>query len=204
MAGPLDDSDTRAAVEAALGAEHAAVWSYGLATAFLASGDQTALAEAALAHRERRDELVALCEAGGVAPVPAAAAYGTPRPVTDAASAAALLVVAEDDTAVGWRAVLERTDDAELRRSGVAAVVSAATVGVRWRRLAGTAAPRAAVPRHPLSAVAGRSDQPPVDALAGTLGPAPVISAGASACRATLSSVLSPGDPDPAPAPSRR
>ena len=35
MAGRFDDSDTRAAVEAALGAEHAAVWSYGLATAFL-------------------------------------------------------------------------------------------------------------------------------------------------------------------------
>jgi hypothetical protein len=133
MAGPLDDSDTRAAVEAALGAEHAAVWSYGLATAFLASGDQTALAQAALAHRERRDELVALCEAGGVAPVPAAAAYGTPRPVSDAASAAALLVVAEDDTAVGWRAVLERTDDAGLAAAG------------RHR------APGAAVPGHPLT-----------------------------------------------------
>jgi hypothetical protein len=139
MAGPLDDSDTRSAVEAALGAEHAAVWSCGLASAYLAPGDQGALSEAALAHRERRDALVSLCEAAGVAPVPAAAAYATPRPVDGAAGAAALLVVAEDDTAVAWRAVLERTDDTGLRRSGVAAVVSAATVGVRWRRLAGTA-----------------------------------------------------------------
>lgn len=137
MAGPLDDGDTRSAVQAVLGAEHAAVWSSGLATAYLPAGDQTALADAARAHRERRDALVALCEAAGVAPAPAAAAYATPRPVTDAASAAALLVLAEDDTAVGWRAVLERTDDAGLRRSGVAAVVSAASVGVRWRRLAG-------------------------------------------------------------------
>ncbi len=137
MAGPLDDGDTRSAVQAVLGAEHAAVWSAGLATAYLPADDQTALADAALAHRERRDALVALCEAAGVTPVPAAAAYATPRPVTDAASAAALLVLAEDDTAVGWRAVLERTDDAGLRRSGVAAVVSAASVGVRWRGLAG-------------------------------------------------------------------
>jgi hypothetical protein len=138
MAGPLDDSDTRAAVQAVLGAEHAAVWSSGLATAYLPAEDQTRLADAALAHRERRDTLVALCEAAGVTPAPAAAAYATPRPVTDAASAAALLALAEDDTAVGWRAVLERTDDAELRRTGVAAVVSAATVAVRWRGLAGT------------------------------------------------------------------
>jgi hypothetical protein len=138
MAGPLDDSDTRAAVQAVLGAEHAAVWSCGLATAYLPADDQTRLADAALAHRERRDALVALCEAAGVTPVPAAAAYATPRPVSDAASAAALLALAEDDTAVGWRAVLERTDDADLRRPGVAAVVSAALVGVRWRGLAGT------------------------------------------------------------------
>ncbi len=137
MTGPLDDADTRAAVQAALGAEHAAVWSCGLASAYLPADDQGALARAALAHRERRDALVALCEAAGVAPAPAAAAYATPRPVTDAASAAALLVVAEDDTAVGWRAVLERTDDPGLRRSGVQAMVSAADVGVRWRRLSG-------------------------------------------------------------------
>ncbi|NMO89945.1 DUF4439 domain-containing protein [Actinomycetospora sp. TBRC 11914] len=138
MTGPLDDSTTRSAVEAVLGAEHAAVWSSGLASAYLPPDDQGPLARAALAHRERRDALVALCEAAGVAPAPAAAAYATPRPVTDAASAAALLVVAEDDTAVGWRAVLERTDDPQLRRLGVAAVVSAADVGVRWRRLSGT------------------------------------------------------------------
>ncbi|MCD2197193.1 ferritin-like domain-containing protein [Actinomycetospora endophytica] len=138
MAGPLDDSDTRNAVQAALGAEHAAVWSCGLASAYLAPGDQGTLSESALAHRERRDSLVALCEAGEVAPVAAAAAYATPRPVNDAASAAALLVVAEDDCAVAWRAVLERTDDAGLRKSGVAAVVSSATVGVRWRQVSGT------------------------------------------------------------------
>lgn len=137
MAGPLDDSETRDAVTAALGAEHAAVWSTGLATAFLPAGDQGPLAESALAHRQRRDSLVSLCEAAGVGPVPAAVAYATPRPVTDAAGAAALLVVAEDDTAVAWRALLERTDDPQLRRTGVAAVIAAATVGVRWRQLSG-------------------------------------------------------------------
>ena len=45
--------------------------------------------------------LVARLEAAGEQPVPAAAAYATPRPVTDATSAAALLVVG---TVVFWRA----------------------------------------------------------------------------------------------------
>jgi hypothetical protein len=83
--------------------------------------------------------------------VPAAAAYATPRPVTDAASAAALLVVAEDDVATAWRALLERTDDRDLRTTGVAAMVAAATVGRRWRVLAGVTPQVASLPGDPPS-----------------------------------------------------
>lgn len=133
--GPLADSDTRDAVTTAMSTEHAAIWSYGLASAYLpaTAGLDTAIA----AHRARRDALAALLETNGVVAPPAAAAYATPAPVTDAASAAALLAVAEDDTAAVWRAVVERTDDPDLRRVGTDAVIGAATVGARWRRLAG-------------------------------------------------------------------
>lgn len=138
---PLSDSDTRDAVVAALAAEHAAIWSHGLVSAFLPPTATTALADAATAHRERRDAVVALLERAGVAPAPAAAAYRPPAPVTDARSAAGLLVVAEEDVAAAWRAVCERTeagDGAALRELGVDAVVASARDGVRWRRLAGT------------------------------------------------------------------
>ncbi|WP_433799241.1 ferritin-like domain-containing protein [Actinomycetospora sp. CA-084318] len=138
MTAPIPDSDgALAATQAALGAEHAAVWCCGLATAFLPASAAQPLADAALAHRQRRDALLARLEASGQQPVPAAAAYATPRPVTDAASAAALLVTAEDDVAGAWRAVLERTDDRDLRTTGVAAMTAATTVGRRWRALAG-------------------------------------------------------------------
>ncbi|MDL5156286.1 DUF4439 domain-containing protein [Actinomycetospora termitidis] len=137
MTSPLDPTATRDAAQGALGAEHAAIWCCGLASAFLPAEAAQPLADAALAHRQRRDALIALLEGAGQRATPAAAAYATPRPVTDAASAAALLVVAEDDVAVAWRAVLERTDDRDLRTTGVAAMTASATVGRRWRSLAG-------------------------------------------------------------------
>ena len=139
MTGPLDVSAARDAAQAALGAEHAAIWSSGLASAFLSAVDAQALADAALAHRQRRDALVGLLEAAGARAAPSAAAYATPRPVTDGASAAALLVVAEDDVTTAWRSLLDRTDDRDLRTAGVAAMVAATTAGARWRARAGVA-----------------------------------------------------------------
>ncbi|GLZ45085.1 hypothetical protein Acsp06_12700 [Actinomycetospora sp. NBRC 106375] len=137
--GSLDD-DLANAVVTALGTEHAAVWVYGLASAFLPSSAGTTLTAASLAHRERRDAVVALLGRAGVTPPPAAAAYRPPSPVTDGASAAALAAVAEDDVAAAWRAVAERTeapDDTELRRLALGAVTAAATTSVTWRQLAG-------------------------------------------------------------------
>ncbi len=139
--GPLAEDTTRDAVTAALAAEHAAIWAYGLVSAFLPAAVGTDVAAAALAHRERRDAVVALLEDAGVPAPPAAAAYRTPAPVTDTPSAAALAVVAEGDVAAAWRAVCERTEAADggtLRTLGLDAMVAAATIGVRWRRLAGT------------------------------------------------------------------
>lgn len=138
-AGPLD-ADLQDALVAALGTEHAAVWVYGLVSAFLPGTATAAVAAASLAHRERRDAVVALLAQVGVTPPPAAAAYRPPAPVTDAASAAGLAVVAEDDVAAAWRAVTERTeapDNEDLRRLALDAVTTAATTSVAWRRLAG-------------------------------------------------------------------
>lgn len=146
---PLQESATRDALAAALAAEHAAVWSYGLASAFLPPTAAGTVVEGAAAHRARRDALEALSEAAGIAPVAAAAAYRVPAPVTDAVSAAGLLAVAEDDTTAAWRAVLERTDDPGLRRTGVEAMVAGAIAGVRWRRVAGTTPLVAVFPGSP-------------------------------------------------------
>ena len=51
----------------------------------------------------------------GQRPVSAQPAYATPQPVTDAASAAGLLVVAETDAAAAWRSVWNAARDRGLR-----------------------------------------------------------------------------------------
>lgn len=137
--GPLAETSTRGAVLDALAAEHAAIWAYGLASAFL-PGSAAALTDAAAGHRARRDAVLALLEPAGIAPVPSAAAYRPPAPVGDGPSAARLLVLVEEDVASTWRAVCEQTsagDGAALRELGLDAVIASARVGVAWRRLAG-------------------------------------------------------------------
>lgn len=141
LAGPLSEPALRDAVQAALAAEHAAIWSYGLASAYLPPDANDAVTAAGTAHRTRRDATVAALAGSGVGPVPAAAAYRPPRPVTDAASAASLLVVAEEDVAAAWRAACERTEadtGRPLRTLGIDGVVTSAQAAVTWRRLAGT------------------------------------------------------------------
>jgi hypothetical protein len=125
------------ATQDALGAEHAALWVYGLVSAFLPGDFATALREGTAAHRERRDATELLLSGAGQSPRSAEAAYVTPRPVTDQASAIAVLVVAEADVTVAWRAVLERTDDKALRASALAGLTDAAVRATRWRRAAG-------------------------------------------------------------------
>ena len=99
------------ALQDVLGTEHAALWCYALAVAFLPA-DQAAVARTdAAAHRELRGQIEVTLSQLGQRPVSAQPAYATLRPVTDAASAAGLLVTAETDAAAAWRSVLERSAD---------------------------------------------------------------------------------------------
>lgn len=133
---PLPD-DAVNAVQSALGAEHAALWVYGLVSAFLPDSFNTAVTEGTTAHRARRDATSRLLADAGKTPRTAEPAYVPPKPVNDQKSALAVLVLAESDTAVAWRAVLERTDDANLRRAALEALTIAAVRATRWRRAAG-------------------------------------------------------------------
>jgi hypothetical protein len=77
-------------LQALLAAEHAAVYGYGIVGA-RTTGAQRQQAQAAfVAHRARRDRLIALVRDAGGEPVAAAPGYELPEPVTDAASAARL------------------------------------------------------------------------------------------------------------------
>ncbi|WP_460402137.1 ferritin-like domain-containing protein, partial [Actinophytocola sediminis] len=138
-----------AAAQSALGAEHAAIWVYGLVSAFLPEQFGRPVDEGTTAHRTRREATEQLLAEAGETPRPPEPAYVAPQPVTDQPSALAVLIVAETDTAVAWRAVLERTTDRELRGSALGALTDAAVRAAQWRVAAGETPATRAFPGQP-------------------------------------------------------
>lgn len=137
------------AVQQALGTEHAAIWVYGLVSAFLPASYAEGLDKAAGEHRSRRDATQRMLTAAGTAPRPAEPAYVPPHPVRDEDSAVRLVITAESDAEVAWRGVLERTDDRELRGLALRALISSATRASRWRAEAGQTPSVRALPGTP-------------------------------------------------------
>ncbi|HZZ46504.1 MAG TPA: ferritin-like domain-containing protein [Pseudonocardia sp.] len=152
-AGPAPNPDTTDAVQTALSAEYAAVWSYTLVTAFLSDSLKPAAQRDLQAHRARRDATIRLLTDHGVGARAAEPAYRTPRPVTDSDSAVALLMSAETDVAAAWRSVIERCDSPGLRRTALDGLTEGATLLARWAVESGVKPPIAALP--------GQSQTPP-------------------------------------------
>jgi hypothetical protein len=125
-----------AGLQAALAAEHVAVYGYGVAGAWLAGAPRRAALAALDAHRVRRDQLIEMLRARGVAPVPAAAAYELPFPVHDASSAARLAARLEAGTAKAARALAGAADPA-LRGFADRLLADATARQATWRRLSG-------------------------------------------------------------------
>lgn len=125
------------ALRDALGAEHAAVWVYGLATAFAREPRVTsAVGDAMEQHRRLRDTAEQLIKDAGQTPPAAQPAYDVGQ-VDDQGSMLQALIRVENDCQVGWRSVLERGDDAELRRTALDGLTTSATRATRWRITAG-------------------------------------------------------------------
>jgi hypothetical protein len=133
--------------QAALAAEHAAVFGYGLLGP--RAGADTALAAADQAAHERlRDATTAALAAAGAAPVPPAADYPALYPVPDQAAARRSALRLEDDCAAPWRSLfLQAQGRPALRRTAQANLTASAVRAVRWRRLVD--------PRHPATAFPG-------------------------------------------------
>jgi hypothetical protein len=133
---------------AALRAEHAAVFGYGLVGARLDAATVSLAAQAESAHRSRRDALVLrLTERGASAP-PAEPAYGLRQQVTDLASALTLAVEIEERTAEAWRAALVETSGDD-RKFSVEALVDCAVRATRLRKAARISPVTVAFPGQP-------------------------------------------------------
>jgi Domain of unknown function (DUF4439) len=133
---------------AALRAEHAAIYGYGVVGARLDTAIVVLAVQAEAAHRSRRDALLLHLAGKGVAAPVAEPAYALPHPVTDQPSALRLAVVIEERTAVTWRAALAETEGVE-RRLALDALVDCAVRATRARGAGGQAPVTVAFPGRP-------------------------------------------------------
>ncbi|WP_460070097.1 ferritin-like domain-containing protein [Streptomyces sp. YKOK-I1] len=120
------------ALQAALAAEHAAVYGYGVVGGRIGADRRTEARAAYDAHRARRDALVREVRDLGSEPVAASAAYALPFPVTDPATAVRLAAELEERVA-GVYSDLVRAAADQRRREAAGALREAAVRAVRWR-----------------------------------------------------------------------
>ncbi|MEV7123385.1 ferritin-like domain-containing protein [Kitasatospora griseola] len=118
------------ALQAALAAEHAAVYGYGVVGAFLPVGPQREDGRAAYAaHQARRDAWQRLLAAGGASPAAAAPGYRLPFQVKDAATAGRLAAHLETQLTAAYADLCATT---ALRARAAAALRECALRAARW------------------------------------------------------------------------
>ena len=120
-----------AALQAALAAEQAATYGYGIVGAHL-SGTRFAAAFAdSIAHQRARDSLTAMIMARGEQPRPAAPAYRMPIAVHTTAEARSLAIVLERQVTAAYLGLVALSLPA-LRKFGADQMRSAAVRAARW------------------------------------------------------------------------
>ncbi|MET7766434.1 ferritin-like domain-containing protein [Streptomyces sp. NPDC005393] len=147
------------AAQAALAAEHAAVYGYGVVGGRIGDDRLAEAREGYAAHRARRDELVRTVRGLGGTPQSAAPAYALPFAVPDAPAAVRLAAELENRVAAVY-SDLVRASDGSLRRQAAGALREAAVRAVRWRG-GGVAFPgltEHAAPAAPSASASGGSD----------------------------------------------
>lgn len=130
--GKAEASAELKAVQAALRAEHAAVYGYGVVGGKVGEERQADAQAAYDAHRARRDALARAVRDLDGKPEPAAAAYALPFPVTDSEAAERLAVELEERVAGVYSDVV-RAAGGERRRDAAEALREAAVRAARWR-----------------------------------------------------------------------
>jgi len=161
---------TVAALQAALDAEHAAVYGYGVAGAHLAGARQKAAVRDWAAHQAARDTLAAMIIALGAQPVAAAAAYQLPFPVHGERGAVRLAALLEDRVATAYLGLVALSE-ARLRMAGARALQSAALRATSWRGTA-LAFPGLEAPA-PGPVLAGQGTTRPAPSTPGPSSPGP-------------------------------
>ncbi len=121
-----------AALQAALAAEDAAIFGYGVAGAHLTGSKQNAAEQDWTSHNEARDTLAAMISGLSASPVAAQAFYQLPFRVSDAISAMALAAYLEDGVTRAYLGLVAVTDR-RLRNFGAMAMQGSAERAAYWR-----------------------------------------------------------------------
>ena len=121
-----------AALQAALAAENAAIFGYGVAGAHLTGSSQAAAEQDWTAHNQARDALAAMISARGAVPTAAQAYYQLPFRVHDPPSAIRLAAYLEDGVTRAYLGLVAVSDQ-RLRRFGAMAMQDAAQRAASWR-----------------------------------------------------------------------
>jgi hypothetical protein len=120
-----------AAAQAALAAEHAAVYGYGVVGGRVALARQPEAQQAYDAHRAARDAMARTVADLGAVPVAADAGYALPFPVKGPADAVRLAAFLEERVA-GAYGDLVAASIGGIRRDAAGALRAAAVRAVRW------------------------------------------------------------------------
>ena len=120
------------ALQAALAAENAAIFGYGVAGAHLKGSSQAAAEQDWTRHNEARDTLAAMIRRLGAVPAATQAFYQLPFRVHDATSAMALAAYLEDGVTKAYLGLVAVSDQ-RLRRFGALAMQDTAQRAAFWR-----------------------------------------------------------------------
>ena len=131
MATTHDKAADIAALQAALAAEHAAVYGYGVAGALMQGNDQGIAMSYWTLHQDARDTLTEMIIRLGATPVAASAAYALPFAVDDAASARRLAAYLEDGVTRAYLGIVA-VSDTGLRAFGALAMQEPASRATAW------------------------------------------------------------------------
>ena len=120
------------ALQAALAAENAAIFGYGVAGAHLTGSSQATAGREWTGHNQARDSLTTMIASRGAVPIAAQASYRLPFRVHDAASARSLAAYLEDGVTRAYLSLVAVSDQ-RLRRFGAMAMQEAAQRAASWR-----------------------------------------------------------------------
>jgi hypothetical protein len=119
------------ALQAALAAENAAIYGYGVAGAYLSGSLANAAHDDWHAHLLARDALQSMISALGATPTAASPAYALPFTVSDPGSAVRLAAYLEDGVTSAYLGVVG-VADLSLRAFGAQAMRDPALRAARW------------------------------------------------------------------------